>query len=206
MVTVNEHGPPLLPKQRTFVVPIGKTDPPGGLQTTVPQPVPLPDGVEKSYTFPHCPVSGTSVTLPWQVTSQVAGEIVTEAVNVLSVANNSAVSLETVAVLVTVEPACAPGSTLKTKVSCAVVPAGRVAIVQVELPSVLLTSGSTQLKAGPVTCVSVWNDELVATVTDKETFDASFGPLFVTNTLNGALEPGDTWKGAEIGHQRSTAA
>jgi len=78
--------------------------------------------------------------------------------------------------------------------------------VQVELPSVLPTSGFEQLKAGPVTCVSDWNVELVATVTVKETFDASFGPLFVTKTLNGALEPGDTSKGAEIGHQRSTAA
>jgi len=95
MVTVNEHGPPLSPKQTTFVVPIGKTDPPGGLQTIVPQPVPDPDGVGNSTAFPHCPVSGTSVTFPGQVTSQVAGEIVTEAVKVLSVANNSAVVLST---------------------------------------------------------------------------------------------------------------
>ena len=47
--------------------------------------------------------------------------------------------------------------------------------MQVELPSVLPTSGLEQLKAGPATGVSDWNVELVATVTDKETFDASFG-------------------------------
>ena len=45
---------------------------------------------------------------PGQVTSQVAGETDTEAVNVLSVPKISGVSLVTVAVLETVAPATAP--------------------------------------------------------------------------------------------------
>lgn len=104
--------------------------------------------------------------------------------------------------LVTVEPGCAPESTSYTKVSCAVVLAGRVAIVQDEMPP----SGAVQVNVGPDCCVSDWKVELVATVTVNVTFAASFGPLFVTNTVKGALDPGDTAKGAVIGHHRSTFA
>src|SRR5678816_2975622 len=75
-------------------------------------------------------------------------------------------------------------------------------MVQVEVPP----DGLVQVKAGPVTCVSDWNVEFVATLTVSVTSCASLGPLFVTNTLKGALEPADTWKGAEIEAQRSTAA
>ena len=53
-------------------------------------------------------MSFVSVMFPGQETSQVADEIVTEAVNVLSAANNSGVSLETVAVVETPAPAGAP--------------------------------------------------------------------------------------------------
>jgi hypothetical protein len=143
--------------------------------------------------------------LDGQATVQVDCSTVTEAVNVLSVSNNSLVVLETVAVLVMPVPAGTPEFTWKTNVNCAVVLAGRVAIVQVELP-VPPTDGFVQLNAGPVTWVSDWNVELVATVTVNCTFAASFGPLFVTNTVNGAEEPADTEKGADIGHQRSTLA
>ncbi|HXI93426.1 MAG TPA: hypothetical protein VNO24_25730 [Blastocatellia bacterium] len=116
-MTLNAHDAPLAPAQTTWVVPIVKTEPDAGLQATVPQPVPLPDGVVNWTTFPHCDASFTSVMSDGQVTAQVAGEIVAEAVNVLSVSNNSAVSLVTVAVLVTAEPAWAPASTWKTKMS-----------------------------------------------------------------------------------------
>jgi hypothetical protein len=50
-------------------------------------------------------VSFVSVIFPGQVTSQVDVETLTEAVNVLSVSNNSAVSLVTVDVLETAVPA-----------------------------------------------------------------------------------------------------
>ena len=203
-MTLNAHDAPLAPAQTTLVVPIGNNEPDAGLQATVPQPVPLPDGVVNWTTFPHCAVSFTSVMSDGQLTALVAGEIVAEAVNVLSVSNNSAVSLVTVAVLVTAEPACAPALTWKTKVSCAVVLAGSDAIVQVELP-VPPTDGFVQSNAGPVTWVSDWNVELVATVTVNETFCASLGPLFVTNTLNAAFELDDASNGAKIGHHRSTA-
>ena len=56
-------------------------------------------------------MSGVSVMFPGQVTSQVGDEMVTEAVNVLSSSNNSGVSLETVAVIETPVPGCAPEST-----------------------------------------------------------------------------------------------
>ena len=205
MVTVNEQGPPVSPKQTTFVFPIGKTESEGGLQTIVPQPVPDPAGVPKLTTFPHSPVSFVSVMFDGQLTSHVAGEIVTVAVKVLSVSNSSLVSLVTVAVLETDVPGWASESTRKTNVNWAVVLAGSVAMVQVELP-VVPTSGLVHSKVAPVTWVSDWNVELVPTVTVNCTFSASFGPLFVTKTVKGALEPGDTWKGADIGHQRSTFA
>lgn len=95
IVTRNVQGPPLSPEQVTLLVPIGKTDPVGGLQTTLPQPLPDPDGVAYSTTLPHCDASFTSVMSGGHVTSQVAAAIVTEAVNVLSVSNNSVVSLTT---------------------------------------------------------------------------------------------------------------
>src|SRR5216117_3446029 len=104
-----------------------------------------------------------------QLTVQVDCSTVTEAVNVLSVPNNSLVVLETVAVLVMPAPADAPESTWKTNVNCAVVLAGRLAIVQVEVP-VPPTDGFVQVNAGPVTSVSDWNVELVATVTVNCTF------------------------------------
>ena len=44
IVTANEQGPPVSPKQKTFVVPIGKKDPDSGLHTTVPQPLPVAVG------------------------------------------------------------------------------------------------------------------------------------------------------------------
>jgi hypothetical protein len=83
-----------------------------------------------------------------QVMSQVCGVTVTEAVNVLSASNISAVELETVAVLETSVPAVAPASTWKMNCKTAVELAGRVATVQVELP-VLPTDGFVQVKAGP---------------------------------------------------------
>ena len=82
--------------------------------------------------------------------------------------------------------------------------AGRLAIVQVETPAVVV--GSVHSNAGPETCDFDWNVALVGTVTVSSTFSASFGPLFVTKTEKGALEPAETWNGAKIGVQRSTAA
>jgi hypothetical protein len=111
----------------------------------VPQPLPVPDGVPKSTTFEHADESLTSVMSAGQLTSQVAGETVTEAVKVLSVSNNSFVSLSTVAVLDTTEPGDASESTLNTNVNCEVDPAGKVSIVQVETPP----AGAVQVKVGP---------------------------------------------------------
>lgn len=143
-----------------------------------------------------------------QVTSQVCcvfSGIVTEAVNVLSTENNSAVSLETVAVLETAAPAGAAESTWKTNTNCAVVLGGKEGMVQTTLP-VPPTDGLVQVAAGPVTCVSDWNVALVATVTSSRTFSAAFGPLLVKNTVKGALEPADTSNGAKMGVQRSTVS
>jgi hypothetical protein len=96
----------------TLVVPVGKNDPDGGVQTTVPQL--LPDELaEKVTVAPHCPAVFVVVMSAGQVTSQVCGVvggIVTDAVNVLSVANNSFVSLVTVAVAETTAPPCAAES------------------------------------------------------------------------------------------------
>ena len=89
-----------------------------------------------------------------QFTSQVAcpcGGSVTNAVELLSAMNNSAVELDTVALLDMVVPPGVAESIWKTNVNWAVVLAGRLAIVQVELP---VPPGLTQLKAGPVTWVS----------------------------------------------------
>ena len=78
-------------------------------------PQPLPDEVaEKLTVAPHCPAVFVVVMSDGQLTSHVdveAGGIVTDAVNVLSVANNSDVSLETVAVAETAAPPGAAEST-----------------------------------------------------------------------------------------------
>jgi|SRR6185503_17735414 hypothetical protein len=111
IVTENEHGPPVSPKQTTSVFPIGKTEFAGGLQTTVPQPVPDPVGVLKSTIFPQIAESFGSVMFGGQVTSQVSAEIVTVAVNELSVLKSSLVVLDTVEVLVTPVPGWASAST-----------------------------------------------------------------------------------------------
>jgi len=99
-----------------------------------------------------------------QVISQVCAVMVAVAVKELSVLNNSLVVLDTVAVLETPAPSAALESTWKMNCRTAVVLAGRVAIVQVELP-VLPGVGFVQVKAGPDVCVSETNVELVATVT-----------------------------------------
>ena len=106
-----------------------------------------------------------------------------------------------VAVADTAEPPAAPESIWKTKVNCAVVLAGILAIVQVLTPLTVVHSN-----AGPEICDSDWNVKFVPPVTSSCTFSAAFGPLFVTKTEKGALEPADTWNGAKMGVQRSTAA
>lgn len=111
IVTMNEQGPPVSPKQTTFVLPIGNTESDGGLQTIVPQPEPEPVGVPKLTTFPHWPVSVVSVISDGQEISQVGDAIVTVALEVLSASNSSSVSLVTDAVLETSVPACASEST-----------------------------------------------------------------------------------------------
>jgi hypothetical protein len=103
IVTVKAQGPPESPEQTTLVVPIGKNAPDAGLHATVPQPDPV--GVENVTTFPQLPGSFVSVLSDGQVSSQVVDEMFTDAVDVLSVLDNSAVELETVAVLETAEPA-----------------------------------------------------------------------------------------------------
>ena len=143
IVTANEQGPPVSPEQKTFVVPIGKSVPDGGLHSTTPQ-LP-PEGVAKLTTAPHCPAVLVIVMSDGQLMSHVCGIIVAEAVKVLSVSNNSFVELETVAVLETTAPGGAPASTWKTNCNTAVVLAGRVARVQVITPSL----GLEQEKAGP---------------------------------------------------------
>ena len=112
-VTAKTQGPPVSPRQITFVVPSGKTEPDGGMQATVPHSLPAPLAA-KVTAAPHCPGAFCVTMSDGQVTSQVCGVpsgMVTEAVNVLSVANNSLVKLETVAVLETTAPGDAPGST-----------------------------------------------------------------------------------------------
>lgn len=76
------------------------------MHTTVPQPLPAPVAV-KVTVAEHCPAALSTVMSAGQVTTQVGVVfcgIVTEALNVLSVANNSFVSLVTVAVLETSAP------------------------------------------------------------------------------------------------------
>ena len=85
----------------TLVVPVGKNVPDGGVQTTVPQLTPLLLDV-KLTVAPHWPAVFVAVMSLGHVTSQTGPApcgMVAEAVNVLSVANSSLVSQETVAVL-----------------------------------------------------------------------------------------------------------
>src|SRR5206468_3405591 len=179
-VTRKTQGPPVSPTQMTFELPSGKDDPEGGVQATVPQSLPA-DVAAKLTTAAHWPAAFCVTMSDGQVTSQVVvvlSGIVTEAVKVLSLEANSAVSLETVAVLDTAAPGSAPASTWKMKVNCAVTFAGSVAIVQVELP-VAPAIGFVQVAAGPEVCVSDMHVELVATATTSWPCDPSFGPLAV---------------------------
>src|SRR5689334_4510457 len=154
-VTRKTQGAPVSPTQMTFVSPSANDDPEGGVQTTVPQSEPAPVA-EKLTTAAHWPAAFCATMSDGQVTVQVTVElsgIVTEAANELSLDCSSAVSLDTVAALVTSAPGAASGFTWKTKVNCAVEFAGSDGMVQVELP-VAPTLGFVMLAAGPEFCVA----------------------------------------------------
>jgi len=149
---VNEQGPPVSPEQMTLVVPNGNVEPDEGLQTIFPHPVPDPLGV-KVTTAPHCPGVFGAVMSGGQSTSQVACVCAgrsTNAVALLSSPSNSAVELETEALLDMPVPPGVAGSIWKTNTNWAVVLAGRLAMVHVETPP----EGLAQVKVGPVTWVS----------------------------------------------------
>jgi hypothetical protein len=124
-----------------------------------------------------------------QLSSQVDADTVAEAEEALSTANTSVVALETVALQEAPDPGAIPASTEKTNCRAAVCFAGNSAIVQIELP-LLPDGGFVQANEGPEIWVSDCNVKLSEGVTVSSTLCASFGPLFVIYTVNGALEPG----------------
>jgi hypothetical protein len=123
-------------------------------------------------------------------------------VDVLFSSLGSKVAVDTVAVLLKVEPGGVAGGMFATNVKFAIDPDGKFAIVQVIVPFVP-TEGFEQLNAGPLFWVSETKVIPAGSGSVSDTVAAASGPLFITWMEKETSEPGAAVPGAVLVTERS---